>query len=73
MEDVDIFISLRFGEALDAAKALKDRLVKRGVSTFVCAMMAGQDLMDEIVENIAQAKLVVVLGTKTYGKKTGSR
>eukprot|EP00730_Choanoeca_flexa_P001200 TRINITY_DN10526_c0_g2_i6.p1 TRINITY_DN10526_c0_g2~~TRINITY_DN10526_c0_g2_i6.p1 ORF type:complete len:358 (+),score=78.27 TRINITY_DN10526_c0_g2_i6:73-1146(+) len=67
----DIFISLRFGEALPAAEALKAKLEAKGVSVFVCAVAAGGDLVDEIVRNIVGCRLVVILGTKTYGKDTG--
>eukprot|EP00730_Choanoeca_flexa_P006683 TRINITY_DN12203_c2_g4_i16.p1 TRINITY_DN12203_c2_g4~~TRINITY_DN12203_c2_g4_i16.p1 ORF type:complete len:269 (+),score=68.95 TRINITY_DN12203_c2_g4_i16:111-809(+) len=67
----DIFLSLRFGEALPAAEALKVKLQAKGVSAFLCAVAAGGDLVDEIVENIDACRLVVILGTKTYGKDTG--
>eukprot|EP00730_Choanoeca_flexa_P006685 TRINITY_DN12203_c2_g4_i2.p1 TRINITY_DN12203_c2_g4~~TRINITY_DN12203_c2_g4_i2.p1 ORF type:complete len:294 (+),score=43.58 TRINITY_DN12203_c2_g4_i2:140-1021(+) len=59
----DIFISLRFGEALPAAEALKAKLQAKGVSVFLCAVAAGGDLVDEIVENIDACRLVVILGT----------
>lgn len=67
----DIFISLRFGEALAAGKALKIDLEGRGLSVFLCSVQAGGDLVDEIVYNIDRSRLVVILGTKTYGKDTG--
>eukprot|EP00911_Craspedida_sp_UC1_P001797 UC1_evm1s1373 len=65
----DIFISLRFGEALDAAKGLKAALEARdrGLNVFLCNEQAGADLMDAIVENISACKLAVVMGTLTYG------
>lgn len=67
----DIFISLRFGEALPAGQALKIELQSRGLSVFLCSVQAGGDLIDEIVDNIVRSRLVVILGTKTYGKNTG--
>eukprot|EP00043_Microstomoeca_roanoka_P008635 m.83028 g.83028 ORF g.83028 m.83028 type:complete len:201 (+) comp14327_c0_seq4:464-1066(+) len=66
----DIFISLRFGEALAAGKSLQQKLVAKGFNVFLCAVQAGGDLMTEIVYNIDKAKLVVIMGTKTYGQKT---
>eukprot|EP00730_Choanoeca_flexa_P006681 TRINITY_DN12203_c2_g4_i14.p1 TRINITY_DN12203_c2_g4~~TRINITY_DN12203_c2_g4_i14.p1 ORF type:complete len:269 (+),score=69.00 TRINITY_DN12203_c2_g4_i14:111-809(+) len=67
----DIFISLRFGEALPAAEALKAKLEAKGVSVFLCAVAAGGNLYREIASNIDACRLVVILGTKTYGKDTG--
>eukprot|EP00049_Salpingoeca_infusionum_P028123 m.36438 g.36438 ORF g.36438 m.36438 type:complete len:515 (-) comp9998_c1_seq2:63-1607(-) len=70
-DTTQIFISLRFGEALSAGKALKDKLTARGFSVFLCAVQAGDNLMREIVFNISKCKLVVILGTRTYGMDTG--
>lgn len=67
----DIFISLRFGETLPAGQALKARLEASGLRVFLCAVQAGGDLVDEIVRNIDQCRLVVVMGSRTYGKDTG--
>ena len=50
---------------------MKSRLEARGLSIFLCSVQAGGDLVDEIVRNIDSCRLVVVLGTKTYGKDTG--
>jgi hypothetical protein len=67
----DIFISLRFCEASAAGEILKAKLEARGLSVFLCSVDAGGDLFDEIVGNIDRCRLVVILGTKTYGKDTG--
>eukprot|EP00043_Microstomoeca_roanoka_P011270 m.106341 g.106341 ORF g.106341 m.106341 type:complete len:323 (-) comp15149_c0_seq3:43-1011(-) len=66
----DIFISLRFGEAHAAGEALKTRLVAKGLRVFLCAVQAGGDIMTEIVNNIDKCKMVVIMGTKTYGTQT---
>ena len=68
---LDIFLSLRFGEAMAAAEELKLALEAQGLSVFLCAVQVGGDLMDEIVQNIDRCRLVGILGTKTYGKDTG--
>ena len=68
----DVFISLRFAEALDQGKRLKAELETIGLSVFLCAADAGDDLADVIAENLVKSKLVVILGTATYGFKTSS-
>jgi hypothetical protein len=42
----------------------------RGVSTFLCDVPEGQDLANAVVMALTHCKLVVILGTKTYGKQT---
>eukprot|EP00056_Hartaetosiga_gracilis_P003428 m.63623 g.63623 ORF g.63623 m.63623 type:complete len:426 (+) comp11450_c0_seq1:72-1349(+) len=69
-EPVDIFISLRFSEAITGAEALRDKLEKKGLNVFLCAVQAGGDIMDQIVKNIDACKLVVIMGTTTYGQET---
>ena len=68
----DIFVSFRISETLHLAKALKTALEAHGVSTFVCATQAGDDIGDEIAENLMDCKLVLILGSETYGAKTDS-
>jgi hypothetical protein len=53
------------------ALALQKALQARGVSTFVCAVPVGQSIMDAVVSALHGCKLVVIMGTATYGKDTG--
>lgn len=68
----DIFISLRFGEALEEATALKKLLADRGLSVFLCAVPEGESIADAIIAALDTCKLVVILATRTYGAKTAS-
>ena len=63
--DHDIFISLRFGEAMDEAKLLQQKLSEFGLSAFICEIPAGNDIKEALIHKLMHAKLVVVLGTKT--------
>jgi hypothetical protein len=54
------------------AKALQSGLHARGVSAFLCDIPEGQDLANAVVMALTHCKLAVILGTKTYGKKTKS-
>jgi len=67
-----IFISLRFGEAMLEAKSLQQDLHARGISTFLCDIPEGEDLAGAVITALTNCKLAVILGTKTYGKKTSS-
>jgi hypothetical protein len=67
-----VFISLRFGEATPEARALQQGLHARAISTFLCDIPEGQDLANAVVMALTHCKLAVILGTKTYGKKTAS-
>jgi hypothetical protein len=67
-----VFISLRFGEGMPEAKALQADLHARGVSAFLCDIPEGQDLANAVVMALTHCKLAVILGTKTYGRKTTS-
>ena len=69
---MDIFISLRFGEALRQAQMLKAALEEAGLSCFLCSVTEGDSIVSAVAENLVDAKLVVVLGTATYGQKTAS-
>ena len=68
-----IFISLRFAEAADEARALKAALTEHGVSVFIsdAEVPAGADLADQISRALDTCALTVVLATRTYGRKTG--
>lgn len=67
-----VFISLRFGEAMLEARALQTDLHARGISAFLCDIPEGQDLAGAVITALTYCKLAVILGTKTYGKKTHS-
>lgn len=69
---LDVFISVRFAEGMKAAEALKAALERKGANTFLCAVEAGGDIFEEIVDAISNCRLAVIVGTKTYGKQTGS-
>jgi hypothetical protein len=65
-----LFISLRFVEAINEATALKTALETRGISTFLCAVDPGGDICSEIVNALHACQLTIIMGTKTYGKNT---
>jgi hypothetical protein len=66
-----VFISFRIETASEQALQLKDALEAVGVSTYVCKTRCGDDILTEIGEAIADCELAVVLGTETFGEKTG--
>ena len=67
-----MFVSFRFGEAHAEAKAIKAALEQQGVSVFVCDVAEGESIADEVIRALRGCTLAVVLGTRTYGAKTGS-
>jgi len=69
-EAFDCFISLRFGEAADEASALRSALEGRGQRVFICNMSPGGNLVDSIFAALASAKLVILMGSQTYGRRT---
>ncbi len=66
----DIFISLRFGEAMDEAVALKAALQQRSLSVFLCDVPEGKDIARTVISALTHCKLAVILGTLTYGTET---
>jgi hypothetical protein len=54
------------------AKVLQQALHESGVSAFLCDIPEGQDLANAVVTALTHCKLAVILGTKSYGKKTTS-
>ncbi|EGD82434.1 hypothetical protein PTSG_03080 [Salpingoeca rosetta] len=69
----DLFISVRFNEALGAAKALKAALTKQGFSVFLCAVAPGGDIATAIIDALHSCKMVIILGSPTYGEKTENK
>jgi hypothetical protein len=67
-----IFISLRYAEAEPEARALQVVLRNRGVEAFVCDELPGCELQQTVIDALYGCKLVVILGTQTYGRKTAS-
>jgi hypothetical protein len=67
----DIFILLRFAEALEEAKALKAALAACGANVFLCAVDPGASINKAIITALESSRLVVILATRTYGKETG--
>eukprot|EP00043_Microstomoeca_roanoka_P025269 m.263584 g.263584 ORF g.263584 m.263584 type:complete len:410 (-) comp53819_c0_seq1:344-1573(-) len=67
-----VFLSLRFGEAMDEAIAIKTALQRLGTATFLCDVAPGGDIAEAVIPAIDAAELVVILGTETYGEKTAS-
>ncbi|EGD81006.1 hypothetical protein, variant [Salpingoeca rosetta] len=68
-----VFISLRFGEAGHAGKLLKRELEQvHGLDVFLCDVKPGGNMEEEIITALAACDLAVIMGTKTYGKKTPS-
>jgi len=65
----DIFLSFRFGEAMDEARELRNALRARGLYAYICEIPPGKDIVEAIVKKLSSARLVVILGTQTYGCK----
>jgi len=67
-----VFVSFRFSEAESEAQKLKRALEAKGVKTFVSGELTpGVSLQDGILGAFKEATVVVIMGTKTYGKDTG--
>jgi hypothetical protein len=71
-QDPVVFISFRFCEAEGQGVKLKEALEANGIRTFLCAVNAGDDIMGEVARNLRRSKLVVIMGSRTYSKKTKS-
>eukprot|EP01038_Epipyxis_sp_PR26KG_P006872 gene6872-9413_t len=73
VDEVDVFISFRFSEAVNEAKILKRELQLHNIKVFLCDVVkVGEDLQTKISEPLASSKVQVLLATKTYGLKTNS-
>ena len=69
----DIFISLRFAEAATEAWELQAALQRRyGLKVFISNVLPGTNLMDLVYGALIQVKLVVIMASRTYGRKTAS-
>lgn len=67
-----VFISFRFGEAKTEAFALKAALKSCNISCFVCEVFEGEDIASAIIQALCGCKLVLILGTESYGHNTGA-
>jgi hypothetical protein len=66
-----VFISYRINEASAAAEKLQDALAARHVTSFVSHLEpAGNSILDDVASALQSCKLFVILGTRTYGKRT---
>ena len=66
----DIFISMRFGEAMDEGVELQRQLETRGVRAFICDTPPGTNLLSTIAAALDACRLAVILASETYGKAT---
>jgi len=64
-----VFISLRFQEAENEAKRLLTAMRKRGHDAYICSVRPGESIKREVSSRLAKAKMVIIMGTKTYGSK----
>ncbi len=70
--DHRVFVSFRFAEAETEAKQIETKLSAKGVRTFVSGkQIAGDSLQRVILGAFKSAEVIVILGTRTYGKETG--
>ena len=68
-----LFISWRMGECKEEVKGeagLQNALEAEGVDVLVVGEHAGGDLLEAVSNGMERADLFVIMGTKTYGKKT---
>lgn len=70
-EPFDVFISFRFQDTHQDAKALQKALEKRKLSVFVSEDMVppGQNLQIQIARALANCRVAVILASKTYGTR----
>ena len=66
----DYAFSLRYGEGMEKAKILKELLESKGHSVYLCDVGSGTDLMEEICGNFMMTKVIILMGTKSYGLRT---
>ena len=66
----EVFISLRFGEAMDEGLALQRSLRERGVRAFICNVAPGGNLHATIAAALDACHLTLILASETYGKAT---
>jgi hypothetical protein len=72
-ERVDMFCSLRFGEAMDQARSVQEALKNDfGLNAVIIGTEVGNDIFDEIVAKISAAKMVIIFGSETYGRGTAA-
>ena len=72
-DSCQVFISFRQTEARPEAEAIEEQLKKRSIRVFRSGDQAvGSDLEEMVTSAIDEAKLVVFMGTRTYGHKTNS-
>ena len=63
----DVFFSLRYAEAKAEALQIQAALKEVGISSYICQTLAGNDIVDDILNHMKHAKLAVIMGSKTYG------
>jgi hypothetical protein len=68
----DIFISLRYAEANREAIILQKALEIEGKRAYINATVAGGNMWSEIAEQLEHCRLVVCMGSETYGERTDS-
>ena len=66
----EIFISLRFGEAMEQGEELQRRLEARGVKAYICDAAPGANLLNVIAAALDGCQLAVILATETYAMAT---
>uniref|UniRef100_A0A7S3GC70 TIR domain-containing protein n=1 Tax=Palpitomonas bilix TaxID=652834 RepID=A0A7S3GC70_9EUKA len=62
-----VFISLRFGEAKEETEQLREELRKCGHDAYICEVAPGGNIEELIIDRLNAAKLVIIMGTETYG------
>ena len=67
-----IFLSLRFGEAMQEAAELQRQLEARGTRAFICDELAGANLLSVIASALDSCALAVILASETYGRETNN-
>jgi hypothetical protein len=68
----DVFISLRYCEALDQATLIKTALAEHHINAVIIDAENGEDIDKKIVSSIDKAKLCILMGSKQYGLETNS-
>jgi len=69
MTEDSVFISLRFGEAMEEAKQLKAALQREGHDAYICEVAPGDDIEEVVIKRLDAAKMVIIMGTETYGSE----
>ena len=70
----DIFITLRFiAWCITRGECIKELLEAVGFTVYLASLLAGDNIDDDVIENLHTSKMALILGSETYGEATKSK